>query len=214
MPSVLLISKSPGNTDGRHVGFKSLIEKQLAFLERAPDNGAGCGRCPTATAVGAMRENARAACLITPDSVVAGERKDPIALKDAGQIGCGIVEASVLPGILAAVNPEGFDHRGVVWSQEAYVRYDVRTEKFGQEAALIRRAHKTIEVTPEDFPEDGLVHQVLLANLGHGSAGEASSPAVRIRPSDRACGNTRRRDILRAPRALLSTGRVDSTLPA
>ena len=66
-----------------------------------------------------MRENARAACLITPDSVVAGERKDPIALKDAGQIGCGIVEAGVLPGILAAVNPEGFDHRGVVWSQEA-----------------------------------------------------------------------------------------------
>jgi hypothetical protein len=59
MPSVLLIFKSPGNTDGRHVGFKSLIEKQLAFLERAPDNGAGCGRCPTATAVGAMRENAR-----------------------------------------------------------------------------------------------------------------------------------------------------------
>ena len=58
MPSVLLISKSPGNTDGRHVVFKSLIEKQLAFLERAPDNGAGCGR-PTATAVGAMRENAR-----------------------------------------------------------------------------------------------------------------------------------------------------------
>lgn len=56
MPSVLLISKSPGNTDGRHVGFKSLIEKQLAFLERAPDNGAGCGRCPTATG---MRVNAR-----------------------------------------------------------------------------------------------------------------------------------------------------------
>jgi hypothetical protein len=183
MPSVLLKSKSPGNTDGRHVVFKSLIEKQLAFPERAPDNGAGCGRCPTATAVGAMRENARAACLITPDSVVAGERKDPIALKDAGQIGCGIVEAGVLPGILAAVNPEGFDHRGVVWSQEAYVRYDVRTEKFGQEAALIRRAHKTIEVTPEDFPEDGLVHQVLLANLGQ--------PALQVRYPARRCGYDR-----------------------
>ena len=46
MPSVLFISKSPGNTDGRHVVFKSLIEKQLAFLERAPDNGAGCGPFP------------------------------------------------------------------------------------------------------------------------------------------------------------------------
>src|SRR4030095_7736562 len=78
--------------------------------------------------------------------------------------------------------------------QDAYVRYDVRTEKFGQEAALIRRAHKTIEVTPEDFPEDGLVHQVLLANLGQ--------PALQVRYPARRRGYHRPMERARIPRPL------------
>jgi hypothetical protein len=166
MPSVLLVSKPPGNPDRRRVGFKCLIEKDLAFLERAPDNSACRSGCPTATAVGSMCENARASCLITPDSVVAGQGNDPIALTNGGQVGRGLVEAGVFPRILAALRSEGLDQRGVVWSQEAYVRGHVRTEKVWQEIALIRWAHKAIEVTTEDFSEDGLVHQVLRANLG------------------------------------------------
>jgi hypothetical protein len=46
------------------------------------------------------------------------------------------------------------------------VRGDGRTEKTWQEVALIRWAHNAIKVITEDFSKDGLVHQVLLANLG------------------------------------------------
>ena len=59
-------------------------------------------------------------------------------------------------------------------------RCDVRTEKFGQEAALIRRAHKTIEVTPEDFPEESLVHQVLLARRPGGGPVLSPKPVVLV----------------------------------
>src|SRR5262245_55741988 len=116
MPSVLLVSEPLGNPDRRDVAFKGLIQKHLASAERALDNGAGRGGCPTATAVGAMRENGRASCLSTPESVVAGQRNDSIARTNGGQVGCGRVEAGVLPSLLSALHPEGFDHLGIVWS--------------------------------------------------------------------------------------------------
>jgi hypothetical protein len=113
-----------------------------------------------------MRENARTSCLITPDSVVAGQRQDPIALANGGQVGRGLLEAGVLPRIFSALHSERFDERGVLWSQEAHARGDARTEMIWREVALIGWAHKAIEVATEDFSEDGLLHQMLPANLG------------------------------------------------
>jgi hypothetical protein len=113
-----------------------------------------------------MRENARATCFVTPDSVVTGQRNDAIALTNGGQVGRGLFEAGVLPRIWAALHSESLDQRDVFWSQEAHVRGDGRTEKTWQEVALIRWAHNAIKVITEDFSKDGLVHQVLLANLG------------------------------------------------
>jgi hypothetical protein len=116
-----------------------------------------------------MRENARASCLITPESVVARQRHDLIALTNGGQVGRGLVEASVLPRILAALHSEGFDQRGqrgLLWFQEAHVRGHVRTETVWQEVALIGWAHKAIEIATKDFSEDGLLHQVIPTNLG------------------------------------------------
>jgi hypothetical protein len=172
VPRVLLVAKPLGNLDSRRVGFKCLIKEHLAFRERTPDNGARRGGRPTATAVGGVRENARVSDLMTPGPE-ACQRPDPITLEDGRQVERRLVETGVPPSILAALQSECFDRRGVAWPQKPRVMCRAPPEMVWPEVALIRRPHQAIEVTPEDSSEEGLVHQMLFVNL--------QEPALQVR---------------------------------
>jgi hypothetical protein len=130
-----------------------------------------------------VRENAGAARLVAPNSVIAGQRNDPIALLNGGQVGRSLVEASVLPRFLAALDPESFDQRGVVRGEKPYVRRHIGTEQIWPEGSLIRGAHEAVEGTSEDFSQDGLLHQVLSGNL--------REAAPQMRYPGRRCGYDR-----------------------